>query len=184
MSTTKRARKDRTRVALLGALSVEPMTGAELRSSIAETIGHFWQESYGQIYPTLAKLEEEGLVTGAPVDVGRGRRLHITPKGIAEFKDLIGDLGAPPPPRNTLLLQVFFGRQMGAKWTKKRVQTAREEAVERLGLFDLITDEILAEDHYLEDRPYWLATVEYGRAMATATVSWADATIASLSDSR
>ena len=48
---------------LLGLLTVEPMSGYDLRLTIRASIGHFWNESYGQIYPGLKKLQDEGFVT-------------------------------------------------------------------------------------------------------------------------
>ena len=58
-------RTSQTDVAVLGALSIEPMSGYRIRRAIADVFGHFWYESFGQIYPTLARLEAAGLVTRA-----------------------------------------------------------------------------------------------------------------------
>ena len=62
------ARRSQTELAVLGALSTGPMSGYELRAAISEVLGHFWHESYGQIYPCLAALEEAGF--------------HLTPRGL------------------------------------------------------------------------------------------------------
>ena len=51
------SRKSQTELAVLGALAVEPATGYGVRQAITQTLGHFWQESFGQIYPCLADLE-------------------------------------------------------------------------------------------------------------------------------
>ncbi|WP_279637931.1 PadR family transcriptional regulator [Corallococcus aberystwythensis] len=40
----------------------EPMSGYDLRSTIERSVGHFWQESYGNLYPTLERMAEERLV--------------------------------------------------------------------------------------------------------------------------
>ncbi len=48
--------------ALLGLLSLEPMSGYDIRQMISRSIGYFWSESYGQIYPGLKRLAAEGLV--------------------------------------------------------------------------------------------------------------------------
>src|SRR5580700_9952877 len=48
--------------ALLGLLSLGPMSGYDIRQLIQQSIGHFWSESYGQIYPGLKRLEAVGLV--------------------------------------------------------------------------------------------------------------------------
>ena len=48
--------------ALLGLLSLGPMSGYDIRQLIPQSIGHFWSESYGQIYPGLKRLAAAGLV--------------------------------------------------------------------------------------------------------------------------
>jgi hypothetical protein len=47
---------------LLGLLAIEPMSGYDLGLTIRASVGHFWNESYGQIYPNLKKLETERFV--------------------------------------------------------------------------------------------------------------------------
>ena len=67
------SRHGTTELAVLGALSVEPMSGYAVRAAITGTLGHFWSESFGQIYPTLARLESERLVVrdGDGREIGR-----------------------------------------------------------------------------------------------------------------
>lgn len=48
---------------LLGLLEIEPLSGYDLGLVIRASVGHFWNESYGQIYPNLKRLEAEGFVT-------------------------------------------------------------------------------------------------------------------------
>ncbi len=64
-------RKTTTSDALLGMLTMGATSGYELKQRIERSIGNFWSESYGQIYPTLKRLEREGLVEAAPVSQGR-----------------------------------------------------------------------------------------------------------------
>ena len=56
------ARASQTEAAVLGVLSVQSMTGYAVREAIRDVLGHFWNESFGQIYPTLAQLQRDGLV--------------------------------------------------------------------------------------------------------------------------
>ena len=104
-------RESRTRWVILGMLSAEPMTGYGLRKAIAGSVGHFWQESFGQLYPALRRLAAEGLVEGRATRGGPGRggaTYHVTPAGRAA---LAGWLAVPPalaPQRNEVLLKVFF----------------------------------------------------------------------------
>ena len=61
-------RATQTDLAVLAALSVEPMTGYALREAILEHLGAFWSESFGHIYPALARLREGGLVEAVDGD--------------------------------------------------------------------------------------------------------------------
>jgi len=49
--------------AILALLSQEPMTGYMIKQWVDKGFSQFWKMSYGQIYPTLKKFGEEGLVT-------------------------------------------------------------------------------------------------------------------------
>lgn len=48
---------------LLGFLSFGPMTGYELKKQMDQSTQLFWHAALSQIYPTLKRLEEQGLVT-------------------------------------------------------------------------------------------------------------------------
>lgn len=53
--------------AILVSLAERPGTGYELGRQFGRTIGHFWNASHQQIYRTLARLDERGLVDCAAV---------------------------------------------------------------------------------------------------------------------
>ena len=71
------------RLYLLSLLAEEPMHGYELILALEERFGGTYTPSAGTIYPRLAKLEEEGLVTKS-VD-GRKTVYEITDAGRAEL---------------------------------------------------------------------------------------------------
>ncbi|MYF92724.1 MAG: PadR family transcriptional regulator, partial [Gemmatimonadetes bacterium] len=54
---------NKSKYAIMGMLSIRPMSGYDMKKLIAQSISYFWNESFGQIYPTLKKLVEEGLAT-------------------------------------------------------------------------------------------------------------------------
>ncbi|MGY1620870.1 PadR family transcriptional regulator [Geodermatophilus sp. SYSU D00965] len=67
-----RAPRGDVRTAVLLLLAQEPMHGYQLMQAIAERSGGRWSPSPGAIYPTIAQLEDEGLVT---VTAEAGRKL-------------------------------------------------------------------------------------------------------------
>jgi DNA-binding PadR family transcriptional regulator len=60
------------RAAALALLAERPMHGYEMIQELSERTGGVWRPSPGSIYPALALLEDEGLVTA---DAGSGKRL-------------------------------------------------------------------------------------------------------------
>ena len=106
------ARHAQTAAAVLGALSIEPMTGYEIRQAITSVLGHFWHESFGQIYPCLADLEEQGLVASTPGARPRSTTYVLTDAGRARLRELLEEPPTPQPPRNGVLLRVFFGASL------------------------------------------------------------------------
>lgn len=173
-------RTSQTEIAVLGALSIEPMTGYALREQIREVLGHFWSESFGQIYPALAELERRGDVERH----GSARRgastFAITPSGLRRLLELLERPIQSVPPRNGLLLRLFFGRVLGPEACRRLVLDARREAERRLTEFEAIRREIETDDDHERERPFWLLTVTAGEQASRATVAWADEALASL----
>lgn len=78
------------RLYLLSLLAESPRHGYDLMQALTERTGGTYSPSAGTIYPRLAKLEEEGLVTKT-VD-GRKTVYEITDAGRAEVAAREGDL--------------------------------------------------------------------------------------------
>jgi DNA-binding PadR family transcriptional regulator len=169
-------------MAVLGALSVLPMTGYALRNEIRDTLGHFWSESFGQIYPALAELERQGLVERREAERTGSSTYAITPAGTARLLDLLTEPAQPVPPRNGLLLRLFFGRQLGPEACRTLVQRAREQAEQQLAQLTAVRQELRNDQDHAADRPYWLLTVSAGEHTARAAIAWADEALAALSD--
>ena len=109
------ARENKTRNALLGLLSIGPMSGYDMKKLTDFSLGYFWSENYGHIYPILRKLGEGSLIT-RHTERTRGRPdrnvYRLTGKG---EKELDGWLDIPAEKqsiRNEFLLKLFFGRRL------------------------------------------------------------------------
>jgi DNA-binding PadR family transcriptional regulator len=176
------ARSDQTQAAVLGGLSVMPMTGYALRNEIRDTLGHFWSESFGQIYPALAELERQGLVERRGAERTGSSTFAITPAGTARLLDLLSEPAQPSPPRNGLLLRLFFGRQLGPAACRTLVQRARQQAEQQLAQLQAVRRELRDDREHAADSPYWLLTVSAGEHTARATIAWADETLAALAE--
>ncbi|MBT0993679.1 PadR family transcriptional regulator [Cellulomonas sp. DKR-3] len=91
-SRGRRAGRGDIRAAVLLLLADQPMHGYQLIQEIAERTEGRWRPSPGAIYPALALLEDEGLVT---IEVTSGRKMAtLTEAGgtyVTEHADELGD---------------------------------------------------------------------------------------------
>ena len=172
------SRQSQTEIAVLGALSVQPMSGYAVRAAITETLGHFWSESFGQIYPTLSRLEAEGHVVRDADGRTSGSTFRLTPSGRARLVALLHEPIASAPPRNGTMLRLFFGGLLGPETCAEVVTAARDRADALLGTMAAARAEIEAEGR--PDSAYWLITVSAGEHTARAQIAWADETLATL----
>jgi DNA-binding PadR family transcriptional regulator len=79
-----RARRGDVRLALLRLLAEQPRNGYQLIQAIEERSEGLWRPSPGSVYPTLAQLEDEGLILSTESD--GARRFEITDAGREELE--------------------------------------------------------------------------------------------------
>ncbi|MBZ5713924.1 PadR family transcriptional regulator [Nannocystis pusilla] len=172
------SRQEQTHMAVLGALSVEPMSGYALREAIRDVLGHFWNESFGQIYPALTSLEEQGFVARQPGARSGSSVFTLTPAGRQRLQALLSQPIQTAPPRNGLLLRLFFGRVLGAAACRALVTAARDEAAGHLAAYAKIRETTAAEGGV---DPYMGLTLSFGEHVSRAVLAWADEALATLS---
>ena len=62
---------------VLGMLALGRNTGYDIKQLVDKATRHFWAASYGQLYPELRRLEQQGLVRGRPEPTGgRARKVY------------------------------------------------------------------------------------------------------------
>jgi PadR family transcriptional regulator, regulatory protein AphA len=174
-------KENKTKYAILGLLSLAPMSGYDIKKMTLSSISNFWQENYGHIYPVLRRMESQGLVT---VDISKGkgkpdRKVYsITEQGrrqLAVWLDLAPD---SEPKRNEFLLKVFFGHLIPANSIIGKIReerSRREELLERLtGIEQQMSEyEETSSENLLT---LWLSTVRYGITVSHAIIGWCDET--------
>ncbi|MBG0826312.1 PadR family transcriptional regulator [Planomonospora sp. ID67723] len=176
------ARRSQTETAVLGALSMQPMTAYALREAIRDVLGHFWSESFGQIYPTLGALEQQGHVERREGPRSGSSTFVITDSGTARLRELLSEPITAVPPRNGLLLRLFFGRTLGVRKCRELLLEAKADAERSLAEYDALARTLSAEEEGSADLPYVLTTVSAGRHGAEGVIAWADEALALLEE--
>jgi PadR family transcriptional regulator, regulatory protein AphA len=168
---------------LLGLLTIEPMSGYDLGLTIRASIGHFWNESYGQIYPSLKKLQDEGFVT-CKIKRQKGkpdRRIYsITKKGRERLTKWLAVPPQPEIPRNEMLLKLFFGEQVSAEILIGYVERMAELHRAQLSVLERAEREEIDKNRRYPGAPYWRMAAHFGQMEIRAHLCWAEETLAEL----
>lgn len=98
------------RYALLGLLARERLTGYDLTKRFDSTVGFFWSAKHSQIYPELAALTKEGLVTFEVVTQTSkpNKKVYtITDDGRSALAQWVGSDGDKRSVKDPLLMRVW-----------------------------------------------------------------------------
>lgn len=173
-----------TNNALLGLLSIAPMSGYDIRQLIPKSIGHFWNESYGQIYPALKRMTSSGLIekkTQRTKGKPDRHEYSLTDAGRAQLQDWLKvPVAQRSVVRNELLLKLFFGAQVPPAISREHVEAALIDAERTLKVYTVTEKELrrtLPNDPQL---PFWLITLSLGRHDSRAKIAWCKETLAVL----
>ena len=176
MTLTKRS----SRYAILGLLSLKPLSGYGLRQLAQQSIGHFWSESYGQIYPTLKQLVKEGLAT-ARTEQTKGKPdrhvYSITANGLKELQSWLKVPTGRENPRSELLLKLFFSGRVPLPESIQHVNRYRAEHQRLLQIYDQTEKQLKKAHSRNPDLFFWLITISFGRHRSQAYVDWCDETL-------
>jgi PadR family transcriptional regulator AphA len=146
-------------------------------------VGHFWSESYGQIYPSLKKLAGDGFVT-SKTERQKGkpdRHIYsITKKGRERLAKWLAVPPQPEIPRNELLLKLFFGVQTSPRILIGYLEQMIESETAVLKELQRIENEVLTQNQQYPDVPYWKMASHFGQFELEAHVRWAEETLAEL----
>ena len=166
-----------TPYAILGLMSIEPMSGYDIRRNLEESLSYFWSESYGQIYPALRKLETARLI--APVkqaapDTRRRKLYTLTAAGRARLRTWLSEPPKPQPPRNELLLKLFFGRQAAPGACAAHLRRLRVQQERLATTLERVEQQLKAERRGHPDLRYWLIAVSFGLERAQSLIDWSE----------
>ena len=174
-------RENKTKFAVLGLLTYASLSGYDIRRIYADSLGNFWSESYGHIYPILKRLADEGLATReVQQQVGRPDRhvYTITDKGREELHRWLVQPAEPLKERLEVLLKVFHGWEMGRDVIVEHVKAFRAEHEALLRRYAHYEEELEHSDDAAA--AYWLLTVGCGQHVSGAYIAWCDEALAKL----
>jgi DNA-binding PadR family transcriptional regulator len=159
-------------LAILGLLKEQAMHGYQLRKRLADTLGSFWQVSYGSLYPALKRLQrEEAVEMIFPKDqVGRRKNVYrITEKGEALFAELLDGAGQQASDDSGFSVRFAFFQYLKPE-TRIRVLERRRMFLE--GRFSHLKESV----HRLKEGidSYTLSLMNHELATTETDIRWLD----------
>ena len=174
------------RFILLGYLKYQPMTGYDLKQGLDHSISHFWHAHHSQIYTTLRKMDEEGLVTSEviPQDGSPDRRVYtITPAGRKEVEDWLNQpMTTASTIKEEFLVRLFFSAERNAEEVIAEIILQRKLHEEKLNTYlhlqEHLQNTVRKEmPQFDRDVTFWLSTVKMGMRFEKMYIEWLNETL-------
>ncbi len=170
------AKENYTQYAILGLLTTGYHTGYAMKQMIDGSLNHFWKISYGQIYPTLKRLVEQGFAE-VKLSSQEGKpdkkEYFITPTGEETLRNWLQQpIQELPIEKNDLLLKLFFSRHQDTYNTIDLLDTYHSKLSERYNTYAGIKEMILSDLCDQGDTPFWIITLDYGLCTTEAAMDW------------
>lgn len=175
----------KTRYVLLGLLQEEELSGYEMKKAIDIRMSFFWQESFGQIYPELNKMIEEGLIDFSSNESSEKMkrekiRYKITPKGEEEFKKWMEAENEKDTARSEFLLKMFLSTDKNTEEMRRHIVQFKEQSEEKLKLFNLFYEELSKIVDMHNNHRYILRVLDLGMRQAKLYIDWSNEILDSL----
>jgi DNA-binding PadR family transcriptional regulator len=177
--------RNQTTYVILGILAIHPhQSGYEIRQTIQQTVGFFWGESFGQIYPALKRLAVDGLIvrssSGASSRSNR-QEYSLTPAGHTCLQGWLALPYREDPPRDEFLLKLFFGHDAAPGVSISHLRHFQEKHRYILATLERLEPMARAYSSQNPGFPYWMLTLSFGKAQLRSALEWSESALAMLS---
>jgi len=161
---------------------MRPMSGYNIKKAIDGSIAHFWNESFGQLYPALKKMADEELVSMENETQGNKTKIvySITDKGRESVKEWLALSPEKEQIRLESLLKIFFGYNMEVDVTIKHIKEMEENFKLQIAVLKSIIKEIEGYRDENHSHIFPMLTAEYGLIYYEACLKWAEQAIEKL----
>jgi PadR family transcriptional regulator AphA len=169
--------RSKTRFAILGLLCEGPLSGYDIKKLIDIRFRLFWNESFGQIYPELGKLQQEGLISRKSDEKHGDKKRHvykITKKGINALKVWLEKPVEKEVMRLEILLKIYFGNLSDKTFLIQHIQEFQSRHKKNLAVLNLLSKEVAGIPDEKKNHKYVLMTIEFGKKVYKAYLEWCE----------
>lgn len=156
---------DRITIIILGLLSQYPMSGYDLKQQMEISVSNFVRPSYGNIYPTLKKLEASQLIERLAETNARHKKVFKATA--AGHNVLVKWLGSPLDDSEPFLLREYFFSFISVREQNQLIQAylLRLEALHTRYQW-------IEKTYQTAMGPYPYQTLRYGLYNVQSDITW------------
>lgn len=173
-----------TEYVILGLLSENPLTGYQMKQLIDIRFRFFWNESYGQLYPTLKNLKERGLIgeMASPdkSDARAQKSYQIQASGVEALRDWLEKPVEKETVRLEILLKMYFSNMTDPEVMAAHIKTFQASHERDLQMLNMFRKELEAIADVDPNHPHVLRVIDFGQKVNQAYVDWSRETISFL----
>lgn len=163
---------------ILGLLSEKPLSGYEIKKLIDIRFRFFWSESYGQIFPSLKRLNADGLIEYYIENIGgrNQKKYSVKKKGLDALRQWLMLPVEKESIRIELLLKMYFSNYTDNETMINHILKFETSHKQDMMLLNMFNSELLKlqED---ESHEAILKVIDFGLKVNKAYVDWARETI-------
>lgn len=179
--------KNKTKYVILGLLNEEHLSGYEIKRIIDTRLSFFWSESFGQIYPQLKALANEGLIVASDQADRNGtasRKYMITEQGKEELQQWLMIPVEKEIIRYEVLLKLYFSDATSSDIMLEHIKEFELNHNKQRKLFDKFEEQLKRDINAHNNHEQVLMVLSFGQRVWEAYADWCQATIKSLEEIR
>jgi DNA-binding PadR family transcriptional regulator len=166
---------------ILGLLSEGPLTGYQMKQLIDIRFRFFWNESYGQLYPTLKDLKGRGLIEEMETTTQSAARAQkayrICEAGVEALWLWLKQPVEKETVRLEILLKMYFSNMTDPEIMAAHIKTFQASHQRDLQMLNMFCKELESIADVDPNHPHVLRVIDFGQKVNQAYVDWSRETI-------
>lgn len=161
---------------ILGFLIRQETSGYELKQRIGKSISHFFDASFGSIYPALKRLEAKGQITSREiVENGKYKIIYsVLDEGRQAFREWLDRPVDFVKTRHDHLVRIFFFDQLKKEDAEAYMRDLKRQVEPLLRELEEIRAKADSVPGYCEQYLYRCSTIDYGIRYYEFIIGWCD----------